>query len=312
MQKYTLWWIVILGSEVIMCGIRYCTGLHGYHAYCILQKEYNQLESSIAQVEKEIGDLQMALQETEQNTFYIENIAREKGTNVMLRIQRSDTTKHLQIPVTRDIVEAPNTLCYEFVDQKVYYMCLSVFSENAVKQMETLIKKILTENSTGLVLDLRNNTGGLLNAVIDIAGLFLPKKSLIVRQKGKEGTEQAAYYTTNDPLFKQLTTPILILVNNYTASAAEILAGCLQYYAQEKKLNAPIFVVGSQTFGKGSVQEVIPLGNDSSCDCALKLTIGLYFLPDNVSIQATGVTPDFIIEPLVKMSEETMWFNENR
>jgi carboxyl-terminal processing protease len=104
--------------------------------------------------------------------------------------------------------------------------------------------------------------------------------------------------------------PIFILVNNYTASAAEILAGALKIHSekltQEGSVLFNVFLVGTRTFGKGSVQEVIPLTNDA----ALKMTTALYYLPDSVSIQGKGINPDFEIEAMRPLSDETKWFNE--
>ncbi|MGB8467989.1 MAG: S41 family peptidase [Candidatus Babeliales bacterium] len=240
----------------------------------------------------------------------ISKIKGKKNTTVQLLIQRSDTTRHLPFTITRDVVAEPNALCYHFIDQNIYYLCLNLFTENSVGQMEHLMQKITNSKARGFILDLRNNSGGLLNAVIDIAGIFLPHGSLIVSTKGRDNIELERYATTRQPLMTNAQVPIFIIVNNYTASAAEILAGCLQIYAHEQRLNRPIFIVGTDTFGKGSVQELIPLGTDTSCDCAIKLTTRLYFLPDNSSIQGNGVKPDFVIEPRIPISEETMWFNQ--
>ena len=102
--------------------------------------------------------------------------------------------------------------------------------------------------------------------------------------------------------------PIFILIDNFTASASEILAGTLRYHAEkeEKNKNLLVFLVGTETFGKGSVQELIPLKSG----CALKITSMLYFLPDHSSIQATGIKPDFVIKPKVEPSEELKWIND--
>lgn len=246
----------------------------------------------------------MALEEA------ISKIKGKKGSSVSARIQRSDTTRHLNFSITRDIVQEPNALSFYIPEQDVYYVCLNMFTENAVSQMEELLNTIKKSPAQGFILDLRNNSGGLLHAVVSIAGFFLPKNSLVVSTKGRNNIEFERYTTLRNPIFSEIQFPIIILVNNYTASAAEILAGCLQIHAQDKHLNRPIFVIGSQTFGKSSVQTVIPLTNDADCNCALKITTGLYYLPDDQSIQGIGVIPDFIVEQRVLPSEETMWFNE--
>ena len=239
----------------------------------------------------------------------IAKIKGKRNSTVNLRVQRSDTVRHLTFTITRNVVKEPNALCYFFKDHNVYYLCLNMFTENSVPQLEQLLKKIQHQQAKGLILDLRNNSGGLLSSVIDISGLFLDKNSVVVITKGRDDKEIERHATTKEPVLTNRKTPIFILVNNFTASAAEILAGCLQTHADESKgkqhTNGLVFIVGSKTFGKGSVQEVIPISND----CALKLTTALYYLPDNSSIQGIGIKPDFKIEPKMPQSQETIWFN---
>lgn len=238
-----------------------------------------------------------------------EIIAKLKGkrsTTVKVKVIRNDTTKLLSFEITRDIVKEPNALCYHFKDHNIYYLSFTMFTENSVHQVEELLKKSHREHSKGFILDLRNNSGGLLNAVIDIAGLFLDKDSLVVVTKDRNNKVTEQFSTARSPIANR-KIPVFILVNNYTASAAEILAGILQFYsAQEKKQNdLLVFVVGSKTFGKGSVQEVIPISND----CAVKLTTAIYALPNDIIIQGVGVTPDFEIEVKFPPSQEITWFN---
>jgi carboxyl-terminal processing protease len=233
----------------------------------------------------------------------------KKNTTVQVRILRSDTTRHLPFTITRDIVKEPNALCYFFKDHNIHYLCLNMFTENSFSQVDQLLKKIQNQKSKGLILDLRNNSGGLLDSVVDIAGLFLDKGSLVVITKGRDNKEIERLTTTKDPVLTNRTTPIFILINNYTASAAEILVGCLQVHSDnlsgKNKPHPQVFIVGSKTFGKGSVQKVIPISND----CAIKLTTALYFLPNDTSIQGSGIKPDFEIETKMPPSHETAWFN---
>lgn len=240
-----------------------------------------------------------------------ETIAKLKGkpkTTVDIKIQRTDASKLLDFTIERDIVKEPNALCYQFTDHNTYYLCLNMFTENSVKQVEEILKKIQHQPSRGLILDLRNNSGGLLTAVIDILGLFIGKDKLVVATKGKNNNDNEKYLTRRDAIKLKTNLPILVIVNNYTASAAEILAGCLQFYADQPSIGktlSHVFVIGTETFGKGSVQEVIPLGNNT----ALKLTTRLYSLPNNNLIQGVGIIPDFKIEPKTSPSQETSWFN---
>jgi len=180
-----------------------------------------------------------------------------------------------------------------------------MFTDTAYKQIELLLKKAQKEQIKGLILDLRNNSGGLLNSAIDIAGLFLKKGSLVALTKDKNGKQLEEYKTRRNPLAKK-TLPIFILINNYTASASEILAGSLKIHSNETN-DYLVFLVGTKTFGKGSVQEVIPISNN----CALKITTCLYFLPDNTTIQARGIEPDFITERTTPPTEQILWFVNN-
>jgi carboxyl-terminal processing protease len=227
----------------------------------------------------------------------------KEGTPIHIKVMRADTMRLIPFTIVRARIKEQNALCYYLKDHNIYYLSLNMFTENAIKQIEQLLKKCLQHESKGLILDLRHNSGGLLNAVVDIAGLFLEKGSLVVETKDRNGKVIDRYTTHRSPIADK-RIPIFILVNNYTASAAEILAGVLQCYsAKENKFLA--FVVGTKTFGKGSVQEVIPVSND----CALKLTIALYNLPDDLSIQGAGVTPDFEIDAKMPPSEDMQWFN---
>ena len=181
-----------------------------------------------------------------------------------------------------------------------------MFSEGSAQQLEQLLTKAHKKEYKGLILDLRNNSGGLLPSAIDIAGLFLEKGSVVVTTKDKNGKVTEEYRTTRNPIASHI--PIFILINNYSASAAEILAGALKIHAdkksdKKKKNNPLVFLVGTKTFGKGSVQEVIPISNN----CAIKITTSLYFLPDNSSIQAEGIVPDFEIERCLPPSEQQQW-----
>ena len=232
-----------------------------------------------------------------------EAVAKIKGprnTKVHVKIIRTGYTKLLPFDITRDEVKDQNAACFSFSNHNIYYLSLNMFTHNSVKQLEELLKKSQHNNTKGLILDVRNNGGGLLTSVIDIVSLFVPKASLVVTTKDRDNNVIEKYSTTRTPIVNN-QIPIFILVNNYTASAAEILAGCLQIYGDSN--NVPIFVIGTKTFGKGSVQEVIPISND----CALKLTTALYYLPNDTTIQGIGIIPDLTIEQKYPPSEEIKW-----
>lgn len=233
----------------------------------------------------------------------------ERNTKVHVKVMRENAPEILSFDITRDIIKEQNSLCFYLQDQVIYYLSLNMFTDTSARQIEQLLTKAHEKEYKGLILDLRNNSGGLLNSAIDIAGLFLDKGSLVVTTKDKHGTVTEEYRTTRDPI--TTNTPIFILINNYSASAAEILAGALKIHAdsinlngKKKKVHNPmVFLVGTKTFGKGSVQEVIPISNN----CAIKITTSLYFLPNDTSIQAEGITPDFEIERCMPPSEQSQW-----
>lgn len=225
----------------------------------------------------------------------------ERHTTVSLTIAREDRPDFMIFKVSRDVVKEQNSLSFFIKDHNIAYLSLNMFSQNAVHQVEGLLRRAQKNNHKALILDLRNNSGGLLNAAIDIAGMFLPKGSLVVTTKDRTGAITASYKTHRTPITKNMHVPLFILINNYTASAAEILAGCLQIHAHERN-GAPVFIVGTKTFGKGSVQEVIPIEG-----CAMKITTSLYYLPNDTTVQGIGIEPDFIIERTLPPTEQMKW-----
>lgn len=237
----------------------------------------------------------------------------QRHTKVHVKVTRDGQPDLLQFDILRDVIKEQSSACFYLPEQNVYYLSLLTFSENSIKQITKLLEKSKQQKAKALVLDLRNNSGGLLNSAIDIAGLFLQKDSLIVVTKNKSNSITQTYKTTRPPIANS-QLPIFILINNYTASAAEILAGSLKEHSQAmaKKAGSKaqnglmIFIVGSRSFGKGSVQEVIPVTNN----CAVKITTSLYYLPHGVCIQGTGIEPDFAIDREFPPTEQMTWFNK--
>jgi len=232
----------------------------------------------------------------------------KRGTKVKIKVLREGQQDLLEFEITRDKIEEQNLLSFLIKDHNIYYLALSTFSRKAIESMKKLIEQSQKGSYNGIIIDLRNNSGGLLNSVVDICGLFAPKNSLVVLTKDKNNKVLERYHTHHDPVINS-NIPIFVLINNYTASAAEILGGCLQIYSQgftkkhPQKNKLMVFLVGTQTFGKGSVQEVIPIGNNS----AIKLTTRLYFLPNDTTIQGTGVTPDFYIDRTFGPPKQMEW-----
>ncbi|MFA5306689.1 MAG: S41 family peptidase [Candidatus Babeliales bacterium] len=233
------------------------------------------------------------------------------GTTVKIKVIRR--RKPLEFKITRDVIKNQASVCFFFADQQVYYLSLRIFSENAASQVSELLQLANQGKCKGVIIDLRRNPGGILNSAIEMAGLFLDKNSVVAVTKDREKHVVDTYATTTEPILKT-DMPIFILVDNFTASAAEILAGSLRHHSiksyekngKKAGRNLLVFLVGTSTFGKGSVQEVIPISNG----CALKLTTMLYYLPDDLSIQATGIEPDFLVKPKFFSADRDRWVIE--
>ena len=230
----------------------------------------------------------------------------ERNTKVKVRIMREKYPDALDFEVTRDIIKDEVSLSFYLPEQNICYLLLPIFGEKSAKHIEALLKYAQNKKSKGIIIDLRNNTGGLFDGALDIASLFVPKGTTVVQTKNRDQKITETWKTKKSPLSSIGTIPLFFIVNNYTASAAEILAGSLRLYAEHtNKLS--VFIVGTQTFGKGSVQEVIPLRNGG----ALRLTTSLYFLPYNTSIQGKGIQPDFVIEERTLPSETIKWMTDH-
>ncbi|MFK5976396.1 MAG: S41 family peptidase [Sulfurovum sp.] len=199
-------------------------------------------------------------------------------TSLVLTLIRKKEPKPLRIKIVRDIIKI-QSVYVKTIEKKLLYILVTSFDQKVVDD----ISKALKDNPTakGIILDLRNNPGGLLNQAIGVVDLFIDE-GVIVSQKGKIKSENIIYYATKKG--SNTTIPMVVLVNGGSASASEIVSGALQ------DLNRTI-VLGEKTFGKGSVQSVIPIDKDE----ALKLTIARYYLPSGRTIQAIGVTPDIIV-----------------
>lgn len=227
------------------------------------------------------------------------------GTKVQLKVIRDKKPMSFKVP--RELIKDQTSLCYFFKQQGVYYLSLKIFNEMSAKQISDLLSKANEGRCHGIILDLRRNPGGTLDAAIEMAELFVDKGSMVVMTRDRNRKVVAEYKTAKDPLLKS-DVPIFILIDNFTASAAEILAGCLKYHSEKgsSKRKLMVFLLGIDTFGKGSVQELIPIKNG----CALKLTSMLYFLPGDISIQAEGIKPDFLVKPKMVPADEMRWVQE--
>lgn len=202
-------------------------------------------------------------------------------TDIVLTIVREGENKPLKIKITRDIIKVESVFAKKIENEKLLYLRVSSFDSKVVSGLEKAIKNN-DKDIDGIILDLRNNPGGLLSQAIGTVDLFVDN-GVIVSQKGRDkSTEEKFSATASSTLTKK---PVVVLVNAGSASASEIVSGSLQDHKRA-------IVIGEKTFGKGSVQAVLPITNDRSEN--IKLTIAKYYLPSGRTIQAKGVTPDVI------------------
>ena len=217
----------------------------------------------------------------------------KQGTPVQLTILRKGTNKPLSFKVIREKIII-QSVTSELLDHAYAYIRLSQFQATTSHDMEQAIKTLKQKAGTnklqGMILDLRNNPGGLLDSAIQISDDFIDnnqknKEEIIVYTQGRlPGADFTAIANPGDIIDN---APMVVLINNGSASASEIVAGAL-------KDNKRAIIVGTQSFGKGSVQSVLPLDEKR----AIKLTTALYFTPSGTSIQAKGITPDIVIEEI--------------
>ncbi len=215
------------------------------------------------------------------STEDIANRVRGKvGTTVHLTVYRSSSDEYIDFEIVRAIVNAP-TVETEMLEGNVGYISVSEFDGVTEKQFKEAVDEMLEQKAVGLVIDLRNNGGGLLDVCVNMVDYILPDNKLITYTLDKQN--QGEKFMSGDG--HQVDLPIVILVNGYSASASEVFTGALSD-------NDRATVMGTTSFGKGIVQSVIPL-NDGS---AIKITTSSYYTPSGVCIHGIGITPDIVVE----------------
>lgn len=201
----------------------------------------------------------------------------DKGTSVTLEVIRG--TERLTFSAVRDAVEA-KTVSYTLLDNNIGYLSISQFEDVTTKQFKAAVEDLQSQGMKGLVIDIRNNPGGLLDTVVGMLKYMLPD-GLIVYTEDKQGNRKEYKGQDND----EFNLPLAVIVNGNSASASEIFAGAIQDYGKGT-------IIGTQTYGKGIVQTVKPLTDGS----AIKFTIAKYFTPKGQDIHGKGVTPDMVVE----------------
>ena len=204
----------------------------------------------------------------------------EEGTTVKLTILRDE--KEIEINITRRKITVEH-VSSKMMDNNVAYIKIDSFDNNVADSFKSQLTDLMKENVNGIIIDLRSNGGGIVTEATDIADLFLEKDETILITKSKKDNEEKITKSKQEPIVKN--TPVVILVNEATASASEILAGALK-----DKYNATI--VGKTTYGKGVIQSLYNLTDGSG----LKITTDEYFTPNHNKIQKTGITPDVEVD----------------
>jgi carboxyl-terminal processing protease len=211
----------------------------------------------------------------------------KEGTKVAVTLSRKDVKEPIVVTLTREVINIP-TIDTEQKPNGIYLIRLYNFSAISPEMFREALKKFAESGSDKLILDLRGNPGGYLDAAIDMASWFLPPGEVIVKEDFGLGKEQGVHRSIGHQAFNN-NLKMVILIDQGSASASEILAGALSEHGVAK-------LVGTKSFGKGSVQELVPITPDTS----LKVTIARWLTPNGISISAGGLTPD--VE--VKMTEK--------
>lgn len=214
----------------------------------------------------------------------------KKGTEVTINILRTGLTELKKVTLVRDVIKV-KSIREKILDDNLAYVRVRDFQERTAADLANVLQGLNRNKIEGLVLDVRNNPGGLLTSAIDVSELFLPKGKLIVYTQGREEQDKSTFNSRRNAVWNK---PVVLLINQGSASASEIVIGAL-------KDNLKTSTVGMKTFGKGSVQNLIPLKDGS----ALKLTIAHYYTPSGVCIEGKGIEPDVQVElPKVNSEEQ--------
>jgi carboxyl-terminal processing protease len=205
-----------------------------------------------------------------------------KGTKVNLTIQREGVPDPLVFTLVRDIIKIESVKT-KVIENTIGYIRMTQFQESTGKDLSRALKQFREQKLQSAILDLRNNPGGLLTSAVEVTEQFIPPGKMVVYIKGRDGRKDE-YVSRSKEAPEEY--PMIILVNEGSASASEIVAGALQDWGRA-------VVIGTTTFGKGSVQTILPLADGSG----LRLTTAKYYTPKGRSIQSTGITPDIVVKP---------------
>lgn len=219
------------------------------------------------------------------SSYAVSKMKGKKGTNVSISVMRKGNKKPITFNIKREVIH-DNTVSYKMLDNNIGYISVSAFETVTKKQFKSAVDCLEKKNEKGIIIDLRDNGGGLLDTALDMLDQILPKK-LVVYTKDKNGVAEE-YYTKDD---KEIKIPIVILVNGNSASASEVFCGALRDYGKAKLL-------GTKTFGKGIVQSSFAFRDGTG----LKFTTSKYYTPKGINIHGTGFEPDIKVKSNGKMT----------
>ncbi len=214
----------------------------------------------------------------------VKKLRGDPGTKVTVTVLREDEMKVHEYTITREIIHVQDVKDVHVIEDNIGYIRLTEFREDSFKEFEKGLQELKAKGADSIVLDLRNNPGGLLTTAINVAEIFLPDGQLIVSTKGRQESQDLVN-KSNNKSHDFTSWPMVVLVNEGSASGSEIVAGALK---DDKRA----VIVGVTSFGKGSVQSVIPLPDGSG----LRLTTSKYYTPSGVCIHGVGIKPDVVVE----------------
>lgn len=215
-------------------------------------------------------------------TDAVKKLRGNPGTEVTITILREGAPGLFEVKLLRDIIKIKAIKNVRILEDNIGYVRLVEFRKDTPSELDAALSQLEKSTMDSVILDLRNNPGGLLDVAVKVVDRFIPENKVVVSTKGRIQSQNMEFKSSNGPEY--LDIPMVVLVNEGSASASEIVAGALQDYKRA-------VIVGNKTFGKGSVQSVLPLSDGS----ALKLTTSKYFTPNGRTIHNQGVTPDVMV-----------------
>ena len=226
----------------------------------------------------------------------VKKLRGQTGTKVSIGIARKGEKELLNFDIVREVIKINSVKNARVLDNNIGYVRIVQFNQNVFPELKKEISSLLEKKIDGLIVDVRGNPGGLLIACVKITDLFLPKGKLIVSTKGKREGQNVEFLAKNEALYP-MDMPLVVLINGGSASASEIFAGAMQDWHRG-------VILGTKSFGKGSVQTVLPLSDGSG----IRLTTAKYYTPSGRCIDEVGLIPDVVLEMTrdekVKLVEE--------